>query len=116
MTNNEEKYCNHCKRETTFFLESDFIWYCGECEKPYGSVPIMDMETPEFQEAKEEFEEENGDSVYCTMCGNFITINEALKNEVCPICGEDIDPTQLEDKGYSYDENSEKWIENEDEE
>jgi ribosomal protein L37AE/L43A len=115
MANNEERYCNHCERETTFYLGSDLIWECDDCGNPFGSQPIMDTDSQEFEDALEEFEEENGESIYCTNCGNFSTIKESLENEVCPICAEELDEAQLENKGYEFDEKKAEWFKAEEE-
>ena len=114
MANNEERFCNHCGSETLFFLESDLIWYCDECGNPFDSEPVMDMDSDEYQDALEEFEEEFGEAIYCRHCGNFITVEDALEDEICGICGEQIDEEQLENKGYSYDEEA-GWIKDEEE-
>ena len=110
MANNEEKFCKHCGKNFLFFLQSDFIWYCDECDNPFDSNPVMDMDSNEYLKALEEFEEENGEAVYCKHCGNFITLDEALNEDICPICGDEIDSEQLEDKGYTYDEDKGLWI------
>lgn len=109
MANNEDRYCNHCKRETTFYQESDMLWYCDECENPYGSEPLLDINSDEFEELLEEFEENNGPSIYCKNCGKFITIESAISDNCCSTCGEEIDESQMENNGYVLDDNCE-WV------
>ena len=109
MANNEERFCNHCKKETTFYQESDLIWYCDECENPYGSEPLSDMNSDEFNENLEAFEEENGPSIYCKICGNFIPIESILSTDCCPVCSEEIDESQMEEKGYELNDDCE-WV------
>ena len=112
MSNNEERYCHHCNKETLFMWNSDRIWYCEECGKPYGSYPIMDMETQEFQDSLADYEEENGPSVYCTDCGNFHTVEEILDScfHLCPISGDDWNNCvigQMNQKGYVMNDTGE---------
>lgn len=107
MANNEERYCEHCGRNTIFFLESDLIWYCDDCGNPYGSHPLIRDE--ELEDELEEFEEENGPAVYCETCGNFVCVEDILEDAICPYCADDLD-RELENKGYVYDDNLEIYV------
>ena len=109
MANNEELYCNHCRKVTTFFLESDLIWYCDECDKPLHSYPIL--ETDEIEEELQEFEEEYGLAVYCATCGNFVLIEDIDETQICPFCADDITPA-LEKHNLYYDEEKACIVEN----
>lgn len=107
MPNNEERFCEHCKRETTFFLESDLIWYCDDCGKPFGSFPLLYDE--ELEVALDEFEEEFGPAIYCASCGNFVLVEEIIEDAICPYCAEILE-SELEDKGFVYDDNVEMYV------
>lgn len=106
MANNEERYCEHCKRNTLFFWESDLIWYCDECGNPFGSHPLI--RDKELEEALDEFEEEFGPAVYCETCGNFVCVDEILEESICPYCADTLD-MELERKGYVYDDETETY-------
>ena len=107
MANNEQMYCNICKRETTFFLESDLLWYCNDCDQVRGSYPILRDE--DIKEELEEFEDENGESVYCKSCGNFNVIVDIIEDNLCENCMEEL-CIQLEKKGYIFDEERDRYI------
>ena len=106
MANNEERFCEHCNKNTTFFLESDLIWYCDECGKPFGSYPLIKDE--ELEDALEEFEEHYGPAVYCGTCGNFVCVEDMIEDAICPYCAEELD-LELEEKGYLFDEETEVY-------
>lgn len=50
MANNQEMFCEHCKRHTLFMLESDLLWHCDECGHVHGSIPSDWMEEEEFED------------------------------------------------------------------
>ncbi|MBR3771847.1 MAG: hypothetical protein IKL07_06225 [Clostridium sp.] len=106
MPNNEERFCEHCNKKTTFFWESDLIWYCDECGKPFGSYPLIREE--ELEDALEEFEEHYGSAVYCGTCGNFVCVEDIIEDAICPYCADELD-LELENKGYIYDEEAEVY-------
>lgn len=107
MANNKECFCNHCNKETTFYLESDLIWYCDECDNPLDSFPIMDDD--ELESELVEFEENYGEAVYCRTCGNFVLLEDILNEPICPYCTDELD-IELERKGYTYDSDSDSYI------
>lgn len=97
MANNEERYCKVCGRTTLFFLESDLLWYCDECDNVFGTNDTV--EESDF----DEFEDEKGESLVCPSCKNFVAVKDVLGDGMCPICLEELD-NELEAKGYTYDE------------
>lgn len=81
MPNNQEFYCKHCGKETLFFLESDMLWYCNECDNVLDSVPEGEMG----------FENElDLPVVRCPFCNNLVQVDEVLEGQYCPICFEDL--------------------------
>lgn len=102
MANCEEFFCNHCKRETMFFLQSDLLWYCDECENVLGSWPIEE----EFEEVDIE---EDVVVIKCPNCNNLVNVDELEGDYLCPICFEDLGYT-MEKMGYFYDEELDKYI------
>lgn len=90
MANNQEMFCNHCRRNTTFFLESDLLWYCDECGNVQDSIPLEDID--------EEYEEYDitGEVIRCSFCHNLVEISELEEGRLCPICFEDLSE-QLEE-------------------
>lgn len=97
MANNEERYCKVCRRITIFFQESDLLWYCDECDNVFGTNDTVD------ESDFDEFEGDNGESLICPSCKNFIVVEDVMGNGMCPICLEELDD-ELESKGYSYNE------------
>lgn len=90
MANYQEMYCNHCKRNTTFYLESDLLWYCDECGNVYDSIPIEDIED------EEDWEDTIGDVIRCPFCHNLIEVDELEDGYMCPVCFEEL-TNQLEE-------------------
>lgn len=84
MVNNQEMYCKHCGRNTTFYLESDLLWYCDECENVYGSIPVGDIEDEMYDE------DMIGVVIRCPYCHNLVEIDELEDGYMCPICFEDL--------------------------
>lgn len=107
MANVEERYCNHCKRETMFFQGFDLLWYCDECNQIFGSYPIMEDE--QIKQELEDYELEYGEAVYCKTCGNFVLLRDVVDDGVCPYCTDDLE-TELYEKGYEYSEEEERYI------
>lgn len=103
MANNEEFFCEHCGCETLFILREDG-WHCDECDNLLGSQPFDEEEFWEF-------EDEHGAAIHCDYCGNFITVRQIVRNQLamCPYCGDEINETKMQSKGYELDENSE-WV------
>lgn len=101
MANNEERFCNICNRETLFTLGSDMLWYCDECDNVFESNHTMCEE--DIDELLLEFEEENGESVLCKSCNNFVVVESVLEEGICYICQNDLDD-ELTEKGYIYNE------------
>lgn len=95
MVNNREMYCEHCKRTTLFFLESDLLWYCDECGNVAESHPYDESEEEEFESREEEEEE----MIRCPFCNNLIIIESLTDGVICPVCYEDLSG-ELESKGY----------------
>lgn len=90
MANSEEMFCNHCRRNTTFFLESDLLWYCDECGNVHGSIPLEDIEDEEFDE------DIVGEVIRCSFCHNLVEVAELEDGFLCPVCFEDLS-NQLEE-------------------
>ena len=102
MANCKEYFCNHCKCETMFFLQSDLLWYCDECENVLGSC--TDDNIDDF-----DFEEGDAELIKCPDCSHLVNIDKLDKNYSCPICFEFLGD-EIERKGYSYDDESEKYV------
>lgn len=95
MTNNEERYCKVCGRETLFFLDSDLLWYCDECGSVFGANPKINQE-----DMDDYFLEDNDEeTLICKTCYNIILIEDVLEEGLCPICFNDLD-MELSEKGY----------------
>lgn len=99
MVNNREEYCNICKKNTMFFLESDLLWYCDECGNVEGAIPFSDEEDENYSMTdsdEEDFYEisdgdENSIIIRCPTCNNWIQFNMDDEEDVfCPICYEDL--------------------------
>lgn len=88
MTNNDERYCEHCNRETTFYQESDLLWYCDECGNVYESTTILNKSKEELEEEKEDFEYLYGPSIRCPSCHNLVATNDLDDDRLCPTCFE----------------------------
>lgn len=101
MVNNQELYCNVCRGERTFYLRSDLLWYCDDCEKTFGTNP--DYESDE--ELLEGFTTDNGALIYCQNCGNLTALKIVLENGLCPVCWEEL-YKELSKIGYAYNEES----------
>lgn len=86
MANNQEFYCNHCKKETLFFLESDLLWYCDECGNVLNSTVDDDMEL-EFEEYEDMAKLP---VIRCPFCNSLVRIDEVENGRYCPICYEDL--------------------------
>lgn len=102
MVNNQEFFCSYCKKKTLFFLESDFVWYCDECDNPLDdSVEEITEDTIDFDEMDwvEEFENsdfEKGEKIVrCPYCEEVIAVNELVENNLCPFCLERIAENML---------------------
>lgn len=89
MANTQEMFCNYCKRETTFFLDSDMLWYCDECGNVHGSIPLEDIDD-EYDNC------DSDDVIRCPLCHNLVNISELEDGYLCPICFEDLSD-KLED-------------------
>lgn len=100
MVNNEERFCKVCGRITLFFLQSDLLWYCDECDNVWGTNNAI--KKSDFSE----LEDENGESLICPSCNNFLTVEDVLEDGMCPICLKELEH-ELEEKGYTYDEEKE---------
>lgn len=125
MANNREMYCEHCRRHTLFFLESDMLWYCDECDHVYGSIPddedfwdedFADDEDDEAFEEEDLWGDENDDEelededfwdddfvdgdntevIKCRNCNNLIAMDELVDGYLCPVCFDDLS-SKLED-------------------
>ena len=94
MANNQEFFCNHCKRETTFYQESDLLWYCDECGNVLGSFPAE-----EYDDWGYDFDESG--LIHCPYCNNDVQIEELIDGVLCPVCCEDLSE-EVED--YSEDD------------
>ena len=80
MPNNQELFCNYCKKKTLFFQEPNLLWYCDECGNVLDSVSLEELA-----------EEEMGESLLrCPTCHNIIAISEIITGSVCPICFEEL--------------------------
>lgn len=86
MVNNQVFYCNHCKRNTTFYLESDLLWYCDDCGNVLDSIP------DEIDEEDDEYfmDEADQEIIKCPFCNNLVSMDELEDECLCPICYEDL--------------------------
>ena len=103
MANCEEYFCNHCKCETMFFLQSDVCWSCDECGNVLGSWPeddnIEDLE----------FGVNDVDIIRCPECNNLVNIDDLEDDYLCPVCFEFLGD-EIEKRGYSYDEVLDQYV------
>ena len=90
MTNNKKFYCNHCKKNTLFFLDSDMKWYCGECEMALNSLDGSTCDIFEFMDEELEYEEEFEQIFRCPHCKTIISEASVLDGYLCPVCLEDV--------------------------
>lgn len=97
MVNNQEFFCNHCRRNTTFYLESDLLWYCDECGNVLHSIPD-EIEEDDDEYFMDEMEQE---VIKCPFCNNLIAEDELEDGYLCPICYEDLSGKidEIEDDG-----------------
>ena len=102
MANCEDYFCNHCKCETMFFLQSDLLWHCDECGNVLGSWPDDDIEDFDLEEI-------DVGIIRCPECNNLVNIDELEEDYLCPICFEFLGD-EMEKKGYSYDEILDKYV------
>lgn len=100
MANTKEAFCKVCNDQRDFFLESDFLWHCDECENVEDANSGFEDEE-EYLEALEAFEDEYGEAVYCKSCKNFNVLENILEEGVCKVCFDELGSV-LEVKGYSY--------------
>ena len=103
MANCEEFYCNHCKCETVFYLQSDLLWYCDQCGNVLDSKPI------ENEEDELEFYEDGTEIIRCPECGNLLDLNELEGDCLCPICYEDME-SEIEKRGFVFDNTLERYV------
>lgn len=102
MANCEDFFCNHCKRETMFFLQSDLLWYCDECGNVLGSWPDDEVEDTFWESDEDEI------IVKCPSCNNIVNIDSLEGDYLCPVCFESLGD-ELEKLGYIYDEEFDKY-------
>lgn len=125
MVNNQEMYCEHCKRHTLFMLESDLLWHCDECGNVYGSIPSDWVEEEEFEDYgwsdsgddedidgedidvgdmdDEDYDIEDidvGDIMMCPLCNNLVAVDELVDGYLCPICLEDLSDRLEDDEEF----------------
>lgn len=133
MANNQEFFCNHCKKATLFFLESDLLWYCDECGHVLYSKPsrhrksmwdTWDIEDDmagqyDFEEEgssgleddleedddEMEYDIEDEDLIFCPHCNNLIDKETLVDGYLCPICFEELS----DDEDY-FGEDEEEWL------
>lgn len=101
MTNNQEFFCNHCKRETLFFLESDLLWYCDECGNVLDSIPKEEQDSEDELGYELEIELDMP-VIRCPVCNNLVRVDEVVDGLYCPICFEDL--SEKLDEVYEEDE------------
>lgn len=91
MVNNQEMYCRHCKKNTLFYLDSDMLWYCDECENVYDSIPDDEINDEDYEY------DEIGEVIRCPYCNNLIETEDLVDGELCPVCFEDLSDRLEED-------------------
>jgi hypothetical protein len=82
MDNNKILYCEYCRCNTNFCLESDLLWHCDECGNVYGSTPIEDTDDLD--------NDDMGDIIKCPYCNNLVDVDELLDGYLCPVCLDDL--------------------------
>lgn len=102
MANNQEMYCNHCRRVTTFYLDSDLLWTCDECDNVHGSLPSEENHShiivvcPNCGKELDHGDLDDDDN--CPYCGYEITsLEEDSVRVVCDVCGESFTAGDLDD-------------------
>ena len=75
------------------------LWYCNECDSVFKANNSINDD--EKLDLLSEFEEENGESIICGCCNNFIVVEEILPDGICNICQNELGD-ELEKKGYIY--------------
>lgn len=83
-----------------FFLRSDLLWYCDDCENVLGSRPDDNIE---------DLEESDAEIIRCPECNNLVDIENLEEDYLCPICGEFLGD-EMEKIGYTYNEELEKYV------
>lgn len=112
MANNQEFFCNHCKKTTLFFLESDLLWYCDECDNVLDSIPAEDIED-EYEEELIEQASENDEVIFrCPHCRKLVSLDTLEDGYLCPVCFDDLSD-RVDSLGYEYDEESGEFHEKE---
>ena len=97
MVNNQEFFCSYCKKKTLFYMESDFIWYCDECDNPLGErIEEFTDDIIDFDEMDCMDDFENCEKIIrCPYCKELIAMNELVDDNLCPFCMESIFDNRL---------------------
>ncbi len=95
MANNQEMYCEHCKKNGLFMSESDLLWNCDECGNAYRSIPPDQIEDEGFGgsgyiDSGDLEDIDGGDIIMCPFCKNLFEIDELIEGYLCPACLEDL--------------------------
>lgn len=106
MSNNQEFFCNHCNRNTIFFLESDMLWYCDDCGNVLDSLP---MES-ELEEDDTLIENEQSLVIRCKGCNNVISVDSLVEDTLCPVCFHDL--SDMLTNSDFWDSDDEEYIQN----